>query len=664
MPKNVMKLLKPSPHRARNDFDLSHRHVFDANFGELLPATCIETVPGDNITLHASDLLRAIPFVSSPFLRAKQHLDVWFVPYHDLWHQFDAFITRKSEPVSSAFNSAVACPWVNQYTLYSSINYYSGQGVTDITGRVLSDRSYYLLQLLGYGDILNSHGQNDSGSTAGSYRVNPFRLAAYNYIWYNEYRQQYYDDGSRLLPSSNNNPANLFNFDRLSCDSVANAKVDNTNWTGALLAAMCQMRYRCWKKDLFTGVLPSTQFGLVSTLNGGSVSGLTGSFSGTAGNVSVNGQMPNHAHGFGAMTTDPDYWTTTDPLTGDPVPHGTWDDGSGSALHDSSGSVGTEGFADGTGALNYSFSNSAKIGQTRNLSHVHGLSSGTTGQTGGAQITSTGTFTPQGTITLNTSSGSLSFDILSLRHAEALQIWRENALRAGNHIKDNMLAHYGVASDFNDHRPVYLGSVSAPLNIGDIATTANSSSGINNTVGDVAGKGLSSLSEKVFKFHAKDFGVIMVMFSMLPEAEYDAIGIERTNQLLEQEDFFMPEFENLGLEAVDRINLGSSTGIPPASGTAYGFAPRYFGYKTKLDKCFGQFTGNGVFRTWTSQRSDVTTFVQGVTATVPLNLLYVNPAIYDANFNVGIANSPQFLCDVYFDVDAVRPMSVVGLPFS
>ena len=118
MPKNVMKLLKPSPHRQRNDFDLSHRHVYDANFGELIPATCIETVPGDNITLHASDLLRAIPFVTSPFLRAKQHIDVWFVPYHDLWHQFDAFITQKSEPVSSAFKSAAFCPHVSQYNLH------------------------------------------------------------------------------------------------------------------------------------------------------------------------------------------------------------------------------------------------------------------------------------------------------------------------------------------------------------------------------------------------------------------------------------------------------------------------------------------------------------------------------------------------------------------
>ena len=190
MPKNVMKLLKPSPHRARNDFDLSHRHLFDANFGELLPATCIETVPGDNITLHASDLLRCIPFVSSPFLRAKQHLDVWFVPYHDLWHNFDQFITQKEEPVSSALNKSAYCPYVDLYQLYNAISTYSANNYTDITGRNIAKRSYYLLQLLGYGDIANKH-----GSSSDTFKVNAFRLAAYNYIWYNEYRQSYYDDG-------------------------------------------------------------------------------------------------------------------------------------------------------------------------------------------------------------------------------------------------------------------------------------------------------------------------------------------------------------------------------------------------------------------------------------------------------------------------------------
>lgn len=628
MPKNVMKLLKPSPHRQRNDFDLSHRHVFDANFGELLPATCIETVPGDNITLHASDLLRNIPFVSSPFLRAKQHLDVWFVPYHDLWHQFDAFITQKSEPVSSAFKSASYLPHFKQYNLNQAI---ANAVSSDIVGRDLQKRSYYLLQLLGYGDV-----KGHAGFSSSSYSMNPFRLAAYNYIWYNEYRQQYYDDGSRLLPVGAN-AASLFNFDDLACSSFANADINSRQNYDDYLRAMCQMRYRCWKKDLFTGLMPSTQFGNVSTISGGSVTGLTAAFTGTPASIVTSNDDGRHYHEYDHETFPTDIFSRVADarlaLT-DTFPNIT----EGHAIAGNGDYVAQWAVEEGTGAPTYGLKDK----------HLHIAS-----------------YTPQGSVNLDSSTGTLSFDVLSLRKAEAVQIWRENALRAGNHIKDNMMAHYGVASDFNDHRPTYLGSVSAPLNISDIATTANSGSGINDTVGDIAGKGLSSLSEKVFKFHAKDFGVIMVMLSVLPEAEYDANGIDRMNQLLESEDFFIPEYENLGLEAVGSINIGpGNTGVTTEN-TVIGYAPRYYGYKQKMDKVFGEFVGTGIFRSWSSQRSDVSYYYQQQSfPSTPLQMMYVNPGLFDANFNVGIDNSPQFLCDVYFDVDAVRPMSVIGLPFS
>lgn len=660
MPKNVMKLLKPSPHRQRNDFDLSHRHVFDLNFGELLPATCIETVPGDNITLHASDLLRAIPFVSSPFLRAKQHIDVWFVPYHDLWHQFDAFITQKREPVSSAFKAASYCPHVKQYNLWNAINTYDSL-YPDIVGRDLSKRSYYLLQLLGYGDIENHHGTNTAG-TISSYAVNPFRLAAYNYIWYNEYRQQYYDDGTRILDTSAGySAAYLFNFDDLGCDSQANAELDgSSNAKLRRLAAMSQMRYRCWKKDLFTGVLPSTQFGVVSTVtfDAGTISGLSASFVGTQATISPGVSIGNYKlTGAGVHNQS---GVVADVPTGDD--RARWR--SDAALS------GFEAGYDSIGLNEYGINNASPVindhanpgtfAGSGDVYHTHKISDH-------RHSIDPVLYTPQGTVSLSSSSGSLSgnFDILSLRKAEAVQIWRENALRAGNHIKDNMMAHYGVASDFNDHRPTYLGSVSAPLNIGDIAATANSSTGINTTVGDIAGKGISSLDEKVFKYHAKDFGVIMAVMSVLPEAEYDANGIERTNQLLEAEDFFMPEYENIGLEAVGMINIAGGYRGVPSENDVLGYAPRYFGYKTKLDKVFGNFVGNGIFRSWVSQRSDVSYYYnQETVPSIPLQFMYVNPALFDANFNVGVDVSPQFLCDVYFDVDAVRPMTVVGLPFS
>lgn len=67
---------------------------------------------------------------------------------------------------------------------------------------------------------------------------------------------------------------------------------------------------------------------------------------------------------------------------------------------------------------------------------------------------------------------------------------------------------------------------------------------------------------------------------------------------------------------------------------------------------------------WAAPKFDVLNAIINYTSAIPLSVLYVNPAIFDVNFTVGVNVSNQFLCDMYFDVAAVRPMSVIGLPFS
>lgn len=567
MPKNVMKLLKPSPHRERNDFDLSHRHVFSANFGELLPATTIECVPGDYIELRASDLLRALPMVTSPFLRAKQHIDVWFTPYNYMWSNFEQFITQKEEPVSSAYKYSSYLPHADLFDLAQTTTS-TANSYKDVVNRDARIGSAKLLDLLGYGQI-------NTGGVASDYaKVNLFRIAQYNKIWYDEYRQQYYDDGTRLLPAGYN-AAYLFNFDWMSCDTQANANINSDVNYQRILDAMTQMRYRTWKKDLYTGLMPSSQFGAVSSI------------------VDFTRVRLTNALG------------------------------------------------------------SSGAGQVVSTNNVSGLALGSPS----SLIVGSGVWSVQDSVSYN----PISFDVLSLRRSEAIQIWRENALRAGNRISDNLRAHYGDVAQYHDHRSTYLGSVDAPLNIGDIDSHSQTGTGANEQLGDIAGKGLSSLDEKVFKFNCKQFGAIMVIMSILPEAEYQSNGIDRMNQLLEAEDFFIPEYQNLGLEAVSSLNF-LNTALTSVKNI--GYAPRYYGYKTKLDKCFNGFHYGQQFAAWTSPKVDVYSALSASYSALPISTLYVNPSLYDGNFGVSVGNSDQFLCDVYFDVDAVRPMSVVGMPFS
>lgn len=195
------------------------------------------------------------------------------------------------------------------------------------------------------------------------------------------------------------------------------------------------------------------------------------------------------------------------------------------------------------------------------------------------------------------------------------------------------------------------------MNISDINATAETGASVNGVLGDVAGKGISSLDEKVFKFKAKKFGCIMVMFSLLPEAEYESVGIDRMNQLIESEDYFINEYQDLGLEAVSSLTFYNN---PVASSRVIGYAPRYYAYKQKLDKAFGQFRNNGVFSQWASPKTDVTQALGSGQGALPLSTLYVNPSLYNNNFAVDSID--QVICDMYFDVSAVRQMSLSGLP--
>lgn len=580
MPKNVMKMLKPKATLGRNDFDLSHRTVFPASFGELIPGMCVETTPGDKIKVRISDLVRAVPMVTSPFLRAKQHVDVWFVPYNMMWSRFNEFITDKDEPSSSSLNDRLYVPHVGMQSIIQAISSWANTGLNfkDIHGVHNARAVARNLDLLGLPGsyILKAIGNTSDQTYINQFtqKVNLWRIAAYNLIWYREYRQQYYDDGKYLLPTSiaalSKGASYLFNFDDLPCDTEAHADISHINQY--LLEALVQPRFRTWKKDIFTGLMPSTQFGNVSVV---SIVDDTISFVNPT-NINTSFESASISKSSGKFVS----------LKGS---------GSGSLLRVDNGSV----------------------------------------------------------------------DILSLRKSEAIQRWRENALRAGNQIEDNFEAHYGrkPKSHMQCH-PQHLGSFSSPLNVGDVNATAQTGASTNGILGDVAGKGIMSFdgSEEI-SFESSDFGVMMAIYSILPEAEYNANNIDRMNALLEKEDYFIPEYENLGLEAVGGSVI-SVNGAP----SVLGYAPRYFGYKQKHDRCVGQFMNftmqgsntafGGMYRQWCSPKYDV----DRTYGSIPLSLLYVNPAIYDVNITAAYSLSDQFLVDFYCDVDAIRHMTVSGMP--
>lgn len=615
---NINKQVTPDPHYSYEAFDLSARQVFNVNVGELIPVCCREVVPNDKFSVKVSDFVRALPMVTSPFVRAKQHLDFYFVPYTQLWSNWNQFISQRTQSMSSALGDTKFIPHFNLQQLYNQVN--AATNKEDIVGRDFRRGAFRLLNMLGY----SYHPENFSTQSQSSYIVNrscnAFRIAAYNKIWYDYYRQQQFDNGKHLLQdglASFTVPYDIFNYDYLegSSDIMSDLLAGLSQPVSSLpyqhawnFIASCQMRYRTWKKDLFTGLLPNTQFGAVSNVVGSvSVDTLSSFDSSNSGNNILFG----------------------------------------SAL-----------------------SNSGKL--------TRGTISNVPTNVGG-NVVSNG---------LTSLTGSSTTDIFALRKAYAVQKWRERALRAGNRVDNNIQAHYGSKPFYhNDWHPDYLGSVSGNLSIGDVDATAQIGDGDNQQLGNVAGKAIMSFDGHAFNFqNAGDFGVIMGIYSILPEGEYNAVGIDRENQLLEREDFFIEEYQNLGYEAVtgDTYSGLLSNVSGDTRPAVIGFAPRYWNYKTAIDKVFGQFmrfTNNrypyatpvGAFSHWVSPRPDFSIYnitdsgTGGVT--IPLNWFYVSPRIFDSVFNASVdptaSTSPdnfQFLVSLYMDCKAYRTMSVIGLP--
>lgn len=615
---DLFKALKPTTRLSKNGFDLSRKHVFSAQAGMALPCLCVETVPRDYFEIDLASLSRTQTFNTAAFLRGKQRFDFFFVPYTQLWHPFNQFISQRDDKHSTRQLGHIYAPVVQLSDiikfLYSCL--YDSEGTAtvkkDFMGYNFVDNAVRLLDLLGYGDyrwllkddrIQPSDLEEVLDAYSGKY-VNIFRLAAYQHIWYDYYRNKYYDVNEsgdveaygKILPFSAY--VDGFNFDDVACNtfSLSNVFAASTQiaWNGNIpdswfcqrMYSMLKLNYIQWKKDIFTTAMPSQQFGAVSTVDLSGVNILN--------DLSVSGFSADQAY----------------------------------------------------------------VNESPGLSY----------------------YKPNSLINRNDSSGSDSwsipsaFDVLSLRKAEALQHWKQQTLRAGNMTDSNFEAHFGVKPYYEgDENVRYLGSFSSALQVNAVETTAQTSGTGNTKVGDLAATGTMVTNGSKLKFECKDYGIIMCISSYLPESEYTSNALDKANTLHEQFDWFTPEFQNLGLEAVTHKEFDFS-GQDTGQNSVIGYAPRYYMYKTAVDKVFGEFkdtsslygqsshgskVAQGTLDGWVSPRAELS----GVNRN--LKTFYVDPTLYNNVMSIYASADQEtdyLINNVFFDIKAIRPMSVLGLP--
>lgn len=254
------------------------------------------------------------------------------------------------------------------------------------------------------------------------------------------------------------------------------------------------------------------------------------------------------------------------------------------------------------------------------------------------------------------------FDVIALRKALALQKFKEQNARAGWKASAQTKAFFGVDKPKDkDHEIDFLQSYEFPVMVDEVVSQNGATGG---NLGDLGGKAIGVGNGRTLKFDSDGrHGYLYCIAYIMPESEYDAVGIDQMLVRSEPFDRYCDVFENLGLTPISKYNLNAK-GNPSVFNDVVGYAPRYWDYKTRLDKVYGEFVGStGTLRHWVTPRIDLESIANS--GFIPTYLYYVYPTIADNVFGIaadGSQNTDQFMLNVRFTNLAVRPMSDVGLP--
>ena len=176
--------------------------------------------------------------------------------------------------------------------------------------------------------------------------------------------------------------------------------------------------------------------------------------------------------------------------------------------------------------------------------------------------------------------------------AQRLQNYIDRWRIGGKRDVDRDLVQFGVKSDdVRSHRSRLVNSYSQDLMISDVMSNSeNMDSGLQ--LGSYAGKGLS-YGNSDFSFEPGDDGVLITIASLVPETGY-VFGTPKEMEDLVLFDFLQPEFDSVGVEAIafgqlsNRGNHLWATSDPTLK-SIFGYVPRYAHLKVGHDTLAGDF---------------------------------------------------------------------------
>jgi hypothetical protein len=583
MKENVFNLNVARARLDRNAFDLTHNDVFSCAPGMLLPVSSTEVLPNEHYEINPQIFLRTMPLNSAAFVRMRQHIEFFFVPMRVLCRQFNQFVVGTKYPISaidSLNDFDKLLPRTSLQFLKIALSPSSQSELNlDGMGSDVKVQGIRLLDMLGYG--VTSANQLDS--VPSSYFVSPFRLAAYQKIYSDYYRNPYYE-------SVDVASFNLDTFFGRTISGHSSVPAERN-----VLRSLLRLRYRNWSKDYFTAVQPQFEGAPFVTRNV------------DMGSFSTLSNLPDNSSACASFVP------SNDP--------------------------------------------NVSLGDDK------------------ASYSRVSSLIPKSTISDFSDLESLNLSVHNIRAAFALDKLLRLQQQAGNGSYGEQIRNrFGAAHVHDDWKAQYLGGSSAPISISEVITTANTASDVGDGLtGDIYGKA-SSVNDGRIVFDSSEHGIIMGIFSVSPDADYNASGVDPHNLKLSFEQFFQPEFDRLGKQPLNSFQLSVTKPVDLSSSITWsdhviGYQNRYMEYKVGIDKVHGAFCTGGSLSAWSAPRNSGLLFDSSTISTEPVFNLYslkVSPKILNSICSVEFSGSSldtdPIIVDAHIGIKAIRPMSVSGEP--
>lgn len=666
----------------RNAFDLSHRHMFTAQVGELLPVFTQWVNPNETFKIGYNGKTRTAALNTDAFTRIRENIQYYFVPFQSLWKYFEQQvnnmtkgdagqnISKFASSSKEASKITTSLPYIS-YTALASWLWKMASHVRDAVSTYISAnptpanrsasgffdfcvsstnysdvfvcdgyrlcRAAKLLMSLGYGNFVNVI-QYDTYAMAESF------IAAGNKWDLSKFSASDFGlDFSKFESAHIYNSPNLSLFPLLAYHKICNDHYRNEKWQ-PFEPWTCNIDY----------LLPTANMNASSYISVDPFTTLMTSIIDLE-----NSNLPL------------DYFTSV-------LPRAQYGDESVAPVS-----------VDGANTFfKLQDPNNDKIGPVFSGSSTHTTDNLIKSPDISVQI-------PEGNVapvqTLYTDQlliglkGRLNADaslkISALRSATALQKYKEIQNSNDPDFANQVLAHFGIKPKVDSRTSIFIGGDDKTLSINPQVNTNFLDGG----QPDIKAIGIGDLSAGC-KFTSTTYGIIIGIYRATPQLDFSRVGIDRNLFKTDATDFPIPELDSIGMQTQYRCELSAPliglcnkiskspqdvVGLDMA--LTYGYAPRYAELKSAVDYFEGGFCGayaswvtgydEPFLRLWRKNKGSQSAANYGSID----DLFKCRPSLlYPIFVNQwsGTVNDDKLLIGSVNTCVAVRPFSQYGLPYS